>query len=169
MWSDTCKKDEPSASLKIIIIIIHCEFYKPILTCDISLTSEWLQVSSDLQDYKSILADVNNTVVSVISVLPLISNYANLFSKLLGTVPSTSITIAILLQDSNINNILLFWEFFKPMLADGFTEDLSDSKSPQVSMTLLSILADLDKDVVWMVSPPVPVPTLWWLYRVHQL
>ena len=55
------------------------------------------------------------------------------------------------------------------MLADGFTEDLSDSKSPQVSMTLLSILADLDKDVVWMVSLPVPVPTLWWLYRVHQL
>ena len=98
MWSDTCKKDEPSASLKIIIIIIiHCEFYKPILTCDISLTSEWLQVSSDLQDYKSILADVNNTVVSMISVLPLISNYANLFSKLLRTVPSTSITIAILL------------------------------------------------------------------------
>ena len=33
-----------------------------------------------------------------------------------------------------------------------FNWSLSDSKSPQVSRTLLSILADLDNAVVWMVS-----------------
>ena len=31
---------------------------------------------------------------------------------------------------------------------------LSDSKSPQVSKTFLTILADLSNVVVWMVSPP---------------
>ena len=34
------------------------------------------------------------------------------------------------------------------MLADGFHWRLSDSKSPQVSKTLLSILADLNNYVV---------------------
>ena len=34
-----------------------------------------------------------------------------------------------------------------------FHWSLSDSKSPQVSWTLLSILADLNNAVVWMVSP----------------
>ena len=38
---------------------------------------------------------------------------------------------------------LFFWEFFTPALADGFSEDF-DSKSPQVSRTLLSILTDLN-------------------------
>ena len=33
-----------------------------------------------------------------------------------------------------------------------FHWSLSDSKSPQVSRTLLSIQADLNNDVVWMVS-----------------
>ena len=33
-----------------------------------------------------------------------------------------------------------------------FHESLSDSKSSQVSRTLLSILADLNNSVVWMVS-----------------
>ena len=45
--------------------------------------------------------------------------------------------------------------------------------------TLLSILADLNNTVIWMVStrplisksscPPVPLSILWWLYRAHQL
>ena len=34
---------------------------------------------------------------------------------------------------------------------------LSDSKSPQVSRTLLGILADLSNDVVWMVSTRPPI------------
>ena len=36
-------------------------------------------------------------------------------------------------------------------LADGFHWSLSDSKSPQVSWTLLSILFDFNNDIVWMV------------------
>ena len=46
---------------------------------------------------------------------------------------------------------VLFWEFFNPALADGFSMSLSD-KSSQVSRTLLSILAVLNNVVVWMVS-----------------
>ena len=48
--------------------------------------------------------------------------------------------------------ILLFWEFFTPALADSFHLSLSDSKSPQDSRTLFSILADLNNVVVWKVS-----------------
>ena len=40
--------------------------------------------------------------------------------------------------------------FFTSALADGLS--LSDSMSPQVSRTLLSILADLNNVLVWMVS-----------------
>ena len=52
-----------------------------------------------------------------------------------------------------------------------FHWSLSDNKSPQVSRTLLSILADLKNAVVWMVptSPPILVSILWWLYQEHQL
>ena len=54
--------------------------------------------------------------------------------------------------------LLLFtpWEFFTSVLADGFHWCLSDSKSPQVSWTLLSILAVLNNLVVWMVSTCPP-------------
>ena len=38
-----------------------------------------------------------------------------------------------------------------------FHWSLSDSKSPQVSRTLLSILAVLNKVVVWMVSTRPPI------------
>ena len=57
-----------------------------------------------------------------------------------------------------------------------FHWSLRESKSPQVSRTLLSILADINNAVVWMVStrpfissPPVPVTDLSWLYQAHQL
>ena len=57
-----------------------------------------------------------------------------------------------------------------------FHWSLSDSKSPQVSRTLLSILVNHNNAVVWMVwtfflfsSLLVPSPILWWLYRAHQL
>ena len=50
--------------------------------------------------------------------------------------------------------LLLFTplEFFTSVLADGFRWSLSDSKSPQVSETRLSILAVLINAVVWIVS-----------------
>ena len=57
-----------------------------------------------------------------------------------------------------------------------FHRSLRDNKSPQVSRTLLSVLADLSNAVVWMVSTrPVIfkffslLPIFWWLYREHQL
>ena len=48
--------------------------------------------------------------------------------------------------------ILLVVIFFIPALDVVFLLRLSDSKSPQVSRTLLNILADLNNVVVWMVS-----------------
>ena len=60
----------------------------------------------------------------------------------------------------------LFWEIFTPALADGFSRD---SEWPQVSSTLLSILANLNNAVVWMVSICLHIskpssPCTWWLY-----
>ena len=51
--------------------------------------------------------------------------------------------------------LLLFipWEFFTTSaLTDGSHWCLNDSKSPQVSRTLLTIQADLNNAIVWMVS-----------------
>ena len=55
--------------------------------------SKSLQVTRTLL---SILADLKTSVVWMVSIRPLISNYSNLFAKLLGTVPSTPITIGII-------------------------------------------------------------------------
>ena len=43
--------------------------------------------------------------------------------------------------------------------------------TPQVSRTPLSILADLNNAVVWIVPTRslVPVSIIWWLYQEHQL
>ena len=76
--------------------------------------------------------------------------------------------------------ILIVREFFSSALANSlpliFLLSLSDSKSPQASRTLFSILTDLNNVVFWMTplvllfpSLPVSVPVLWWPYRVHQL
>ena len=57
--------------------------------------------------------------------------------------------------------LLLFtpWEFFTSVLADGlFHSSLSDSESPKVSRTFLSILAGLNNVVVWVVSTRPPTP-----------
>ena len=51
-----------------------------------------------------------------------------------------------------IINILLIWKFFTPALVDSFYWSLNDSKCPQVSRILLSILADVKNAVVWTVS-----------------
>ena len=55
-----------------------------------------------------------------------------------------------------------------------FHWSLSDSKSLQVSRTLLCILADLNNNLVWIISThplisKFPVSVLWWQYRVRQL
>ena len=48
-------------------------------------------------------------------------------------------------------------EFFTSALADGVSLELSVSKSPQVSRTLLSILAVSNNAVDWMVSTHPPI------------
>ena len=47
---------------------------------------------------------------------------------------------------------LLLPEFFTLALADVFSQEFSDRKSPQISRTLLSILAKLNKFVVLIIS-----------------
>ena len=70
--------------------------------------------------------------------------------------------------------LILGSAIFITALADGFS---LSSKYPQVSRTLLSILADLKNAVVWMVStcPLISksssslLPSLWGSFRIHQL
>ena len=47
---------------------------------------------------------------------------------------------------------ILLWEFSPPTFADSLSLEFSDSKSPQVSLVLLSILVDFNNAEVWMVS-----------------
>ena len=49
---------------------------------------------------------------------------------------------------------------FSPTLTDSFHLSLSDNKSPQVSRTLLNILADFNSAVVWTVSI-IPLISTW--------
>ena len=51
--------------------------------------------------------------------------------------------------------LLLFFTTLKVFHTDDFHRGLNDSKSPQVSRTLLSILVNLNSAVVWMVSTHV--------------
>ena len=51
------------------------------------------------------------------------------------------------------------------MLTDGFNWSLSDSKSPQVSRTRLSILAVLNNAVVLIVSTRPPTSKSSWLFN----
>ena len=51
-----------------------------------------------------------------------------------------------------ITSILLSKSFSRHLMLMVFHWSLRDSKSPQVSRTLLSILADLNNTVVWIVS-----------------
>ena len=52
--------------------------------------------------------------------------------------------------------IIYSLEFFTSVLADGLSLKLSDSKSPQISKTLLGNLAVLNNAVVWMISTRLP-------------
>ena len=112
------------------------------------------------------LADLNNILVWVVSILPQISNSSSLFSKHLEAVPSaptstgTTFTLMpniffVLCQDPIIIIIIIviiiiiysFENFSHQRYLMVFHWSLSDSKS-QVSRTLLSILADLNNAAV---------------------
>ena len=75
---------------------------------------------------------------------------------------SNRIAVSISYDDNHYTTcallLLLFfpWEFFTSVLADGFSLEFEDSKSPEVSRTLLSILAVHNNVVLWMVSTCPP-------------
>ena len=100
----------------------------------------------------SILLDLNNVVVWMVSTRPLISKSSNPFNNPLVTVPKAPITIGII----TLNLLFYSLEFFTLMV---FHWSLSDSKSLQVSRTRLRILANLSNlsnAVVWIVSTRPP-------------
>ena len=59
-------------------------------------------------------------------------------------------------NNNNNNHFLLFWSVLHQLTLMVFHWSLSDSKSPQVSRTLLSILSVFNNAVVWMVSTRPP-------------
>ena len=156
-----------------------------------------LRDNKSLQIYRtllSILADLNNAVVWMVSIRPVISKSSCPCTNPLMTVPRTPITIGIIVthmfysffislarwrylflfshdfislcglprqqspQYCSIIIIIYSLEFFTSALADGFSLELSDSKSLQVSRTRLRILAVLSNAIVWIVSTRLPTP-----------
>ena len=96
----------------IIIIIISSSrvFSTPALTDGFSLKSEGLQVSSGFQD----LANFNNAVVSMDSILHLIASSSSLFSRFSETLPRapTSIVIPVTFMFHNSFNchVISHWD-----------------------------------------------------------
>ena len=71
----------------------------------LSIESQWQQVSSNLL---SILADLNNAAVWMVSARPLISNSSSSFTKTSGIVSSAPITI-------DITVIFMFYNLFSSL------------------------------------------------------
>ena len=131
------------------------------------------QVSGTLP---SILTVFNNAVVWNISALPPTSKSSCSFNNPFVTVPKAPITIGIIVtfmfhiffQFSSYVEVLIllftFFQFYSVVSRDilesfsrqrklmVFHWSLSDSKSPQVSRTLLSILVILNNVIVWIIS-----------------
>ena len=125
----------------------------------------------------SILAVLNNAVVWMVSTRPPTSKSFIPFSYPLLTVPNAPITIGMIVTcmfHSFFNSLAksryycyyyyyynyyyyTHCEFFALVLADGLWLDLRDNKSPQVSITFLSILADLKNSIIWIVSVHFPI------------
>ena len=80
---------------KIIIILLLRKLFPQTLAVVFSIEFGWLQVSSSLQDLLSILADLRNTVVWMVSNCPVIFKFSSPFTNLLGIVPSALTTIGI--------------------------------------------------------------------------
>ena len=106
------------------------------------------------------MVDLNNAVVWMVFTRPVISKSSSPCTNPLVTIPWAPITISIIItfmfHSFFISLIIFFY-----LLLESFSHQyelmvfhwsLSDSKSPQVSRTLLSILAVLNNAVVWMVS-----------------
>ena len=111
----------------VVVVVTPWEFFTLAIADGPSLESEWHQISSSLQDS---LADLSNAAVWMVSTLPFISKSSIPFINPMVTVPRA------------------FSSFSHQRQQMVFHWSLSDSKSPQISRTLLSILADLNNAVV---------------------
>ena len=67
------------------------------------------------------------------------------------------------------NIIIISCEFFTPTLPTSFHWSLSDSKPPQISITLLNILAEWSWFFLWFPIVPVIFPSSWGPFQAHQL
>ena len=80
----------------LLIILVPYEFFKPALADSLSMGFEWQQISSSVQDSLSILVDLYNAVVWMVSAGPLTPEsstpFTNPFVTLLRTPITTDIT-----------------------------------------------------------------------------
>ena len=122
----------------------------------------------------SILADLNNAVVLMVSYCPLISKFSSPFTNLLMTVPRALITIGITvtfmfhnffisLARLVLHNSVSWWLSTEWQQVSSSQQDSSQysGRSQQCYV--------LDGLVLFFPSSPVPVPIFWWRYRAHQL
>ena len=130
--------------------------------------------------FLSILVDLGNVVAWIVSARPRFPTFSVPLSSLWRSfwvhqllLVSRPISCSIVFWSSlarskylslfSFSLVYYYWYWCKLIV---FNLNISDSKSPQASWTLLSILPDLNKAVVWMVSTcplpslPVPVPIL---------
>ena len=110
----------------------------------------------------SILTVLSNAVVWIVSTRPPISKFSRPFINPLVTLPNAPIKIGTIVTFMStaffffiiiiIIIIIYSLSFSHQFYQIVFHCSLSDSKSPQVSRTLFSILAVLNNAVVWVVS-----------------
>ena len=130
--------------LRIIIIIYSLRVFH--------ISFSWWFFYWSLSDSKSpqvsrtllgILAVFCNVVVWMVSACPHISKFSSPFNNPLVTVPKAPITISIIVTVMFHSFSISWWSFPGVWVTH---------KSPQISRTLLNILAILNNAVVWMVS-----------------
>ena len=132
------------------------EFFTSALAEGLSLKFEYRMSPQVSRTLLSILANLNNVVVWMVSTRPLISKFSSPFYKHSLPVPKSPLHIII-----TIIIIIILW-VFGPAFSHWC---LSESKSRQVSTTLHSILHDLNYAEVWMYSTWLYFHALQSLYR----
>ena len=154
----------------------------------------WSLSDSKSSQVSSILAILNNDVVWMVSTRPPTSKSSSPFSNPLVTVPNAPITIGIIVTymfhsffqfPSKVEvliSLFTFFQFYSVVFLAFFSHQFrpevfhrSHIKSPHISRTLLSILADFIRIAVWAISIitrtpfcPVFLPGLWGVLNRFQ-
>ena len=105
-----------------IIILLFWEFFTPVIADDLRLQSEWQQVSYVPRTLLSILDDLNNVVVRMVTTRSLLSKSSSPCTNSLVTVQSTPITIGITV-------IFMFHCFFSSLARSRYLSHFSLSFS----------------------------------------